>query len=68
MWSLTTQALKNLRALTDPIDVVIVDDASEDRTAQRARALGYTVLGGEVAVGLTAGWNRAYKLFMESPQ
>jgi hypothetical protein len=43
-WWLSKTALDNLMSLTDSIDVVVVDDNSEDGTAAEARALGYRVL------------------------
>ena len=43
-WHLTDVALTNLASLVDPIDVVIIDDASEDGTAERAKQRGATVI------------------------
>ncbi len=43
-WHLTDAALTNLASLTDNIDLVIVDDNSEDGTAELARERGITVI------------------------
>ena len=48
-WRLTSAAISNLASLTDPIDVVIVDDNSEDGTAALARARGVRVIEVRVA-------------------
>jgi hypothetical protein len=43
-WHLTDAVLANLASLTDPIEVVVVDDHSEDGTAALARARGVRVV------------------------
>lgn len=43
-WHLTAALLHNLNTLVDPIDVLVVDDASEDGTAARAKEFGVGVL------------------------
>jgi hypothetical protein len=56
-WHLTDNLLGNLASLTDPIQVVIVDDSSEDGTADKARARGVTV----VEVRASAAHERAHR-------
>ena len=43
-WALTDAAITSLQKVRDPIDVVIVDDRSEDGTAEKARQRGVRVV------------------------
>lgn len=51
-WRMTEAALGNLASITDSIDLVVVDDNSEDDTVQQALALGVRV----VEVRGAPGW------------
>jgi hypothetical protein len=48
-WYLTDAAISNLQSLQDPIDLIIIDDYSEDGTADKARARGVHVIEVQLA-------------------
>ena len=64
--------LRNLFSLFPTAEVVVVDDASQDKTAQRAYAEGATVLRlpfrlgywGALQTGLLYGYRRGYEIFL----
>jgi hypothetical protein len=57
-WHLTAAALSNLATLSDDIDVVLIDDNSEDGTAAKAEALGFFVMKVRGVHGLRHAWRR----------
>ncbi|KAK3235605.1 hypothetical protein CYMTET_54195 [Cymbomonas tetramitiformis] len=56
--------IRNLRDLQDPIEILVIDDCSDDGTPQKARALGLRVIGQtRESKGLTLSWNTAWAYF-----
>lgn len=51
--------------ITIPYEVLVIDDASEDGTADVCRALGVSVIQKPDSMGLTDSWNRAYRAFVD---
>ena len=66
-WNMTQQLLLSLKAMDDPIHVVLFDDNSKDGTPEKAAAMGFPVMTTGRMTGNTANMNRAWKYFSSYP-
>lgn len=67
-WPITKALLESITAMSDPVHLVVIDDASEDGAPEKAAAMGYPVLGLQKNGGATQGMNRAWQYFTAHPE
>lgn len=60
VWEKTQLMLHSLAAITDPFELVVVDELSSDGTVEALKAANVTVLQTRNAYGVTFNWNLAY--------
>ncbi len=64
VWLATEQLLVSLAALTEPFDLLVVDECSSDGTRQRLAELGIPVVHVNSSQGVTHNWNLGYQRFL----
>lgn len=64
IWPATQQLLTSLAALTEHVDLLVVDECSSDGTRARLAELGITTWLVNASMGVTHSWNVGYQHFM----